>query len=454
VDYRESILDCVGETPLIRLRKVTAGLRPTILAKMETLNPGGSIKDRIGLSMIEDAESRGLLGPGGTIIEPTSGNTGHGLAMVAAIKGYRMVFVMPDKMSSEKIALLKAYGAEVVITPTAVAKESPQSYYSVADRLTSEIPGAYQPNQYANPRNPEAHYQTTGPEIWKQTHGGIDVFVAGMGTGGTISGCGRYLKEQRPDIKIVGADPEGSIYSGEVHTYKVEGIGEDFYPETMDLAIVDRIVRVSDQQSFVAARRLCREEGLLVGASTGSAFHAATMVAAELGPESVIVIIFPDTGRNYLTKFYSDEWMRENGFIERILPARIREVLADHPGGLPGLVTVAANATVGEAIDVMQRYGISQMPVTEDGEGSAIVGSLQERSLLDRLFRDPGVVAEPVAHAMDPPFTLVPADAPLEEAFAHLVRGEAAVLAVDGERPVGVVTRSDLLEFVAHHRRG
>ncbi|MHB8508372.1 MAG: cystathionine beta-synthase [Candidatus Dormibacteria bacterium] len=453
MQYHKSILDAIGDTPLVRLNAVVAGLKPTILAKLETLNPGGSIKDRIGLAMIEDAENDGRLRPGGTIVEPTSGNTGHGLALAAAIKGYRMVFVMPDKMAPEKISLLKAYGAEVVVTPTAVEKDSPQSYYSVADRLTREIPGAFQPNQYANPRNPEAHYRTTGPEIWRQTEGRIDVFVAGMGTGGTISGCGRYLKEQKPSLQVVGADPEGSIYSGDVHTYKVEGIGEDFYPATMDLSLVDRIVRVTDRESFVAARRLAREEGILVGASSGSALQAAVRVAAELDEKAVIVVIFPDTGRNYLSKFFSDEWMRENGFLERVTQARIRDVLAGH-AGLPELVTAHAGMRVEEVIDLMQRYGISQLPVVDSPGGVEIVGSLQERTLLDRIYRDPATVAAEVASAMERPFPVVLAEAPVDEAFAPLLGGDAAVVVVDGERPVGVLTRADLLRFLAHPGRG
>jgi cystathionine beta-synthase len=463
VEYLDSILDAVGDTPLVRLHKVAAGVRALVLAKLESVNPGGSIKDRIALSMIEDAERRGVLRRGGTIIEPTSGNTGHGLAMAAAIKGYRCVFVMPDKMSAEKISLLKAYGAEVVVCPTAVPKESPQSYYSVADRLTREIPGAFQPNQYANPRNPEAHYTTTGPEIWRQTGGRIDVLVAGMGTGGTISGAGRYLKERNPSLQIVGADPEGSIYSGEIHPYVVEGVGEDFYPETMDLSLIDRIVRVTDKQSFVAARRLAREEGILVGGSSGLAVHAALTVAADLDENSVVVVILTDTGRNYLSKFFNDEWMRQQGYVERIAPARVREVLhavasaanghAPTDGRLPELVTVDAATTVGEAIELMQRYSISQLPVRRDvAQDAEIVGSLQERTLLDRIYRDPGVVSESVGTAMDPPFRTMPADAPIEEAFEALLGGDAAVVVLDGPTPVGMVTRADLLEFVAHHR--
>jgi len=454
MDYRESILDAVGGTPLIRLNAVAAAVRPLILAKLESLNPGGSIKDRIGLPMIEAAEKAGLLRPGGTIVEPTSGNTGHALAMAAAIKGYKLVFVMPDKMSGEKIALLKAYGAEVVISPTNVARESPQSYYSVADRLTREIPGAFQPNQYFNDANPQAHYRTTGPEIWEQTDGRVDVLVAGMGTGGTISGCARYLKERNPRIQVVGADPEGSIYSGEIHPYKVEGIGEDFLPGTMDLDLVDRIVRISDEASFLAGRRLAREEGLLVGASSGTALVAALEVAAEMGPDQVVVVIFPDTGRNYLSRFLSDEWMREQGFGRRPMPTRVREVLSSGAGQRHLLVTVAARASVGEAIDLMQQHGISQLPVTEDGDATLIVGSLQERSLLDRLYRNPGVVGEPVALAMDPPLATVSTEAPVEEVFARLVGGEAAVLAVDGVTPYALVTRADLLEYVAARRNG
>src|SRR5438045_3885481 len=297
---------------MVRLQKVARGVKPIVLAKLEQLNPGGSVKDRIAVTMIEGAERSGLLRPGGTIIEPTSGNTGLGLSMVAAIKGYNMIFVMPDKMSAEKISLLRAYGADVVVCPTNVERESPQSYYSVADRLTREIPGAFQPNQYFNPRNPEAHYRTTGPEIWEQTDGRIDVFVAGMGTGGTISGVAKYLKEKKPGVQIVGADPEGSLYSGPIAPYQVEGVGEDFMPGTMDIKIVDQIVQVSDKQSFVAARRLAREEGILVGGSSGLALHAAMEVAREREPGDVIVVLFPDTGRNDRSKVCSDGGGRDH----------------------------------------------------------------------------------------------------------------------------------------------
>jgi cystathionine beta-synthase len=457
VEYVESILDLVGNTPLVRLSKVTEGLRPVILAKLEQLNPGGSVKDRIGLAMLEDAEQRGLLRPGGTIVEPTSGNTGHGLAMAAAIRGYKMIFVMPDKMSAEKISLLRAYGAEVVICPTNVERDSPQSYYSVADRLTREVPGAFQPNQYFNPRNPEAHYRTTGPEIWRQTEGRITAFVAGVGTGGTISGVGKYLKEQNPAVRVIGADPEGSIYSGEIAPYKVEGVGEDFWPGTFDREIVDEFIQVTDRECFVAARKLARQEGILVGGSAGLALHAAIQVAVDSKPDDVIVVLLPDTGRNYLSKFFSDEWMRQNGYLQRLVPARVREVIdAAHTDHVPELVSVGAGKTVGEAIDLMQQYGISQLLVTESG-GTAfdgVVGSIQERTLLDRIYRDPTVVTTSVSTAMDPPFARVAAGAPIEEAFEALLGGEPALMIVDGDEPVGVITRSDLLEFVAHRGRG
>jgi cystathionine beta-synthase len=456
VEYVESILDLVGNTPLVRLSKVTEGLRPLILAKLEQLNPGGSVKDRIGLSMLEDAERRGLLRPGGTVVEPTSGNTGHGLAMAAAIKGYKMIFVMPDKMSSEKISLLRAYGAEVVICPTNVERDSPQSYYSVAERLTREVPGAFQPNQYFNPRNPEAHYRTTGPEIWRQTDGRITTFVAGVGTGGTITGVGRYLKEQNPAVRVIGADPEGSIFSGEIAPYKVEGVGEDFWPGTFDRDIVDEFIQVTDRECFVAARKLARQEGILVGGSAGLALHAAIQVAVDSKPDDVIVVLLPDTGRNYLSKFFSDEWMRQNGYLQRLVPARVREVIDSHTDGVPELVSVGAGKSVGEAIDLMQQYGISQLLVTENGSTAAggVVGSIQERTLLDRIYRDPTVVTTSVSTAMDPPFARVAAGAPIEEAFEALLGGEPALMIVEGDLPVGVITRSDLLEFVARRGRG
>jgi cystathionine beta-synthase len=449
----DSILDTVGHTPLIRLHRVTAGLKPTIVAKVETLNPGGSVKDRIGLRMIEAAERAGLLRKGGTIIEPTSGNTGHALAIAAAIKGYRMIFVLADKQSAEKISLLKAYGADVVVCPTAVPRESPESYYSVAERLSKEIPGAFQPNQYFNPENPQAHYETTGPELWEQTEGRIDAFVCGMGTGGTITGASRYLKERKPGMLTVGADPEGSLYSGSIGPYKVEGIGEDFIPGTMDLSVVDRIVRVSDRESFTLARRLTREEGILVGGSAGTALYAALEVARDLSEDRLVVVLLPDTGRNYLSKIYSDDWMRQYGFLGRFPRHRVRSVLAVGQRNLPKLVAISSHEKVGRAIDMMQEYGISQMPVTEDGKvagAQRFVGSIQERSLLDRVYRDPGLIETAVGAAMESPFPEIAAGAHIDEAFAALLGGVPALVVVEDGAPLGVITRVDLLEFIAH----
>jgi cystathionine beta-synthase len=456
VKVLDSFIDAMGNTPLVRLRRVTQGVRPTILAKLEMLNPGGSVKDRIGLRMIEAAEREGHLKPGGTIVEPTSGNTGHGLAIAAAIRGYRCIFVMPDKMSQEKVALLRAYGAEVVITPTAVAPESPESYYRVADRLTEEIPGAFQPNQYFNQENPQAHYETTGPEIWEQTDGKIDVLVVGVGTGGTITGTGRYLKERNRDMIVVGADPEGSIYSAPdqpARPYLTEGIGEDFWPETFDPKVVDRYVRVSDRDAFLLARAVTRQEGILVGGSTGTAMHAALEVAKDLDEDATIVVIFPDTGRNYLSKLYSETWMLQYGFVERPEAQHVDEVLGEKGVEVPEVVSIGAHEKVRHAIDTLQQYGISQAPVSrEDGnEVSSIVGSIRERALLDRIFRDPDALQADVAEVMGPPLPLVERDDPVEVAFEQLQQAPAVVVASNG-RSVGVLTRSDLLEFLAHRR--
>jgi cystathionine beta-synthase len=450
----ETFLDAVGDTPLVRLHRVTRHVRPTILAKLEMLNPGGSVKDRIGLRMIEAAERAGKLRPGGTIVEPTSGNTGHGLAIAAAIRGYKCIFVMPDKMSQEKVALLRAYGAEVVITPTAVAPESPESYYRVADRLTEEIPGAFQPNQYFNRENPQAHYETTGPEIWEQTDGKLDAVVIGVGTGGTITGTGRYLKERNPDIRVIGADPEGSLYSGDTpRPYLVEGIGEDFWPETFDPEVVDRYVRVSDRESFRLARAITRQEGILVGGSSGTALAAALEVAAELDAGATIVVIFPDTGRNYLSKLYSDAWLLQYGLLERPEVVHVEEVLTAKPGELPPLVTVEAHDKVRQAIDRLQEFGISQAPVVrEDGrEVTSFVGSIREGTLLDRIFRDPDALQADVAEVMGPPIPMVEFDDPVEVAFTTLQHDPAVLVAKDGQ-VLGVLTRSDLLEHLAHRQ--
>jgi cystathionine beta-synthase len=455
MEVLDSFLDAVGHTPLVRLTKVTRGVRPTVLAKLEMLNPGGSVKDRIGLPMIEAAELAGLLKPGGTIVEPTSGNTGHGLAIAAAIKGYKCIFVMPDKMSQEKVALLRAYGAEVVITPTAVAPESPESYYRVADRLTEEIPGAFQPNQYFNQVNPDTHEATTGPEIWEQTGGRIDVLVCGVGTGGTITGIGRSLKQREPGLVVVGADPEGSLYSGdEVRPYLTEGIGEDFWPETFDPSIVDRWVRVSDKDAFRTARAVTRQEGILVGGSSGTAVAAALLVASEMDEDTTIVVILPDTGRNYLSKLYSESWLLQYGLMEARETIRIEDVLMAKSGPVPALVTVEAHQKVRQAVDLLQEFGISQAPVTRDEstDVAQFVGSIRERELLDRLFRDPDALQADVSEVMGSPIPMVEFDGPVETAFQELQR-EPAVLVTKAGQALGVVTRSDLLEFLAHRRQ-
>jgi len=467
MQYAETILDLVGGTPLVRISRLIRDLgpaerQPLLLAKLEMLNPGGSVKDRIGLPMIEAAERAGLLRPGGTIIEPTSGNTGHGLAIAAALKGYRCIFVMADKQSSEKQQLLRAYGAEVVLCPTNVAPESPESYYSVAARLARDIPGAFKPDQYWNQENPSAHERTTGPEIWEQTNGRISHLVASVGTGGTITGVAHALKARNPAIQVIGADPEGSVLSGDTaRPYLTEGVGEDFLPGTHDPAVVDRWVRVSDRDAFAMARRLTREEGILAGGSCGTAMVAALDVARDLtreggGGEAVVVVILPDTGRNYLSKVYNDEWMRANGLLATTgATTRVAELLADrhHAPEMPPVVVARTTERVGDAIATLQAYGISQLPVSEDAEGDAVVGlvgSISEKGLLDRAFHDPSVVGRTVGEVMDPPLPLVEASATLDEAFALLSGGAQALVAVRGDRPAGVVTKLDFLEYLAH----
>lgn len=469
MEYAASILDLVGDTPLVRLDRVARDLgppdrRPLLLGKLEMLNPGGSVKDRIGLPMIEAAERAGLLRPGGTIIEPTSGNTGHGLAIAAAIKGYRCIFVMADKQSAEKQALLRAYGAEVVLCPTNVPPESAESYYSVAHRLARDIPGAFQPDQYHNMENPRVHERTTGPEIWRQTEGAVTHLVVSVGTGGTVTGCAHHLKAQRPDIQIIGADPEGSVLSGDTaRPYLTEGVGEDFFPGTFDPGAIDRWERVSDAEAFAAARRLTREEGILAGESCGTALVAALRVARGLtdqgaGRDAVMVVLLPDGGRNYLSKLYNDEWMRANGLLgSATARERIIAVLRNghHGTDVPPVVLARTTDRVAGAIDTLERYGISQMPVSERPDDSieGIVGSINERSLLERAYRDPQIVQRTVGEVMDRPLPTIDAAASMDEAFRLLSEGAPALVAVTSGRPAGVVTKLDLLEYLAHQPR-
>jgi len=441
-----NIAEQVGRTPLVRLNRIGKGLKATFLAKVEYLNPGGSVKDRVAVKMIEAAERDGLIKPGGVIVEATAGNTGVGLAMVAAIKGYRCIFVLPDKMSEDKISLLRAYGAEVVITPTDVPPDSPESYNGVADRLSREIPDAYRPNQFANPGNPLAHYQSTGPEIWEDTGGRIDVLVAGMGTGGTISGTARYLKEKDPRIIVVGADPEGSILSGDSpHPFKVEGIGEDFIPKTFDRQMVDEMIRVNDRDSFNMARRLAREEGLLVGGSSGTAMVAALKYAQRLTESRTVVVLLPDTGRNYLTRIFSDRWMQENGFWESSVRkgATVRDVLGKKKG-LAGIISVSPEDTLQAAIDLFHKFNISQIPVLD---GKRSVGSLQESTLLALVFDGVTPANQGVGVVMGKPLPTIDLDADIGEAYRLLLAGANALIALENGTPCSVVTRIDLIDY-------
>ena len=446
----DSLIDVIGNTPLVRLDRVGRDLSCHLLAKLEMLNPGGSVKDRPALAMIEAAEREGRLLKGGTIVEPTSGNTGVGLAIVAARRRYRCIFTMPDKIAAEKVALLRAYGAEVIVCPTAVAPEHPESYYSVANRLEAEIPGAFQPNQYRNPNNPAAHVASTGPELWRQTAGRITHFVCAVGTGGTISGVGRYLKSQNPEIQVIGADPEGSVYSGgSGRPYLVEGIGEDFWPSTYDPSVVDRVVMVTDRDSFLTARRVTREEGVLVGGSCGTAVWAALEVGRHLGPDAVVVVMFPDSGRGYLSKFYNDEWMADYGFL-RAGGQTAADVLHRKSGEIPPLVHVHPDETVRDTIAILKEFGVSQVPVVKAEPPLAaaeVVGAVAERELLERAFADPAVLGRPVGEVMDRPLPTVGGGEPVELTVSRLEKA-SAVLVLDNGHPVGILTRSDLLEFL------
>ncbi|MDP9820228.1 cystathionine beta-synthase [Nocardioides massiliensis] len=453
MDYVNSVVDLVGNTPLVRLGRSTDGAPGTVLAKVEYMNPGGSVKDRIATRMIEAAEASGELKPGGVIVEPTSGNTGVGLAMVAQQKGYKCIFVCPDKVSEDKRNVLKAYGAEVVVCPTAVAPEHPDSYYNVSDRLVRETPNAWKPDQYSNQHNPRSHYETTGPEIWRQTDGKITHFVAGVGTGGTISGIGRYLKEQNPDVKIIGADPHGSVYSGGTgRPYLVEGVGEDFWPTTYDQEIADRIIEVSDGDSFSFTRRLAREEALLVGGSSGMAAFAAVQLARELDdPDAVIVVLLPDSGRGYLTKVFDDDWLGQYGFLAGESGGQtVGEVLRAKKGDIPALVHTHPNETVAEAVQILAEYGVSQMPVVLAEPpimAAEVAGSVSERALLDALYAGTAKLADAVEEHMSPALPTIGATEAIADAVGALGSADALLVQEDG-RPVGVLTRQDLLGFL------
>ena len=454
VQYFESILDTVGNTPLVRLRKVAADLPCPVLAKVETFNPGGSVKDRIGMAMVEAAEREGRLKPGGTIVECTSGNTGLGLAMVAAVKGYRAAFCMPDKVSSEKVNLLKAFGAEVFLSPTAVEPEHPDSYYSVAKRISSERPGAVLMSQYHNPANPEAHYRSTGPELWRQTGGRITHFVAGMGTGGTISGTGRYLKEHNPKVQVIGADPVGSILKhyketgemSEAHTYKIEGVGEDFIPTATDFSVVDRILSCNDHDGLNMARTLAREEAIFVGGSAGMAAWVALEVARTCGPDDLVVVLLPDTGERYLTKVHNDEWMRDNHLLDPS-SVRVGNIAAGKAARVRTLFKVEAGEPLKRALALIQQHDVSQLPVFR---GPEVVGTLEEGDVLRTVLADAGSLEKPVDAIMGAPLPVVGAADPADVVTRLLAaRSPAVLVRGEGGAIQSILTRFDMLQFIA-----
>ncbi len=451
--YQNSILETVGNTPLVKLNRVTADIKATVLAKVEFFNPGGSVKDRIAIAMIDAAEKEGTLKPGGTIVESTSGNTGAGLALVAALRGYKAIFTMPDKMSQEKVRNLKAFGAEVIVTPTAVAPESPESYYSVAKKIVQETPNAILANQYFNPVNPEAHYLTTGPEIWEQTDGKVNYFVAGMGTGGTISGTGKFLKEKNANLQVVGADPVGSILKNYFNTqeiaeakpYKVEGVGEDIIPSTIHFEYIDRVIDVGDKESFNTARRISREEGILIGGSGGLAAAAALQVARDLAKDQTVVVLFPDSGVKYLSTFYSDDWMRENRFWD-IASITLDRALAVKSSGMNSLISVSPSQTVREAIALLSKHNISQIPVFES---TRPIGHLEEGDIMAKVISDNKLFDAPVKEVMLESLPVISSKRHIFDAKNYLTSEYPAVLVEDSGKITGIITKSDLLEYLA-----
>ncbi len=452
--FYESIIGTLGNTPLVKLNKITRGYKGHYFVKVETFNPGGSVKDRIGLEIVEEAESEGRLRAGGTIVEATSGNTGLGLAIVAAIKGYKCVFTMPDKMSLEKIRLLKAFGAEVIVTPTAVPHDSPESYTEVAKRIVRETPNSILANQYFNPKNPEAHYKTTGPEIWDQTGGQIDYFVCGVGTGGTISGAGKFLKEKNPNVKVVGIDPKGSIlreyfytkkYPHVLKTYKVEGIGQDWLPATLNFEVIDDMIEATDKESFLMARRLTREEGIFVGGSAGTAMAGALKYADRMKDDDIMVILLPDTGERYLSKVFNDDWMRENGFL---IPDRItvKYVLQSKSKSVSQLIAIDPTTTVRKALDLMKENDVAQLPVLEKGKP---VGTVVDNDLMSSVLDDHAKLDAPVKEMMKPGFSVIGSASPIEHAIDHLKKRDSAVLIEEDHKIIGILTRYDVIEYMA-----